>query len=122
MAVPHLIEPSNLTDMFAIIVTASLAGLKLRVCLRNSLNAERARTRRMTIALRGVNSRDRADIIRACAALEAATGTPSSLKRSLLGITQTRRSPPSFVSCAPTSRPQASTRCRAARHAPMPLS
>ena len=75
MAVPHLIEPSNLTDMFAIIVTASLAGLKLRVCLRNSLNAERARTRRMTIALRGVNSRDRADIIRACAALEAATGT-----------------------------------------------
>lgn len=33
---------------------------------------ERARTRRMSIALRGVSGHDRADIIRACAALEAA--------------------------------------------------
>lgn len=75
MAVPHLIEASNLTEMFAIIVTAGLAGLKLWVCLRNSVNAERARTRRLIIALRGVTSQDRADIIQACAALEAAAGT-----------------------------------------------
>jgi hypothetical protein len=75
VGVLHLIEPSTLTDMFAIIATTGLAALRLWIYLQNSLNAERARTRRMVIALRGVSSRDRADIIRACADLEAAAGT-----------------------------------------------
>lgn len=78
MVVLHLIEPSNLTGLFAIITaiiaSAGVAALRLWIYFRNSLNAERARTRRMVIALRGVNSRDRADIIRACADLEAAAG------------------------------------------------
>jgi hypothetical protein len=42
------------------------------------VSAERARTRRMTIALRGSSSHERADIIRACANLEAAIGTSTS--------------------------------------------
>jgi hypothetical protein len=72
MAVLHLVDFPTLTGLLAVITAAVLGGIRLWVWLRSFVILERARTRRMSIALRGASGPERADIIRACAALEAA--------------------------------------------------
>jgi hypothetical protein len=78
MVVQHLLELSPTTTIAAVVTSASVAAFRTWTWLHRSTAAERARTRRLTIALRGVFGQDHAEVVRACAELEAAIGRAAS--------------------------------------------
>jgi hypothetical protein len=71
----HVIQLSPVAEVTLTVTTFSVACLKLWVWLQRTLAAEQARTLRLLEALRNVHGRDRAEVVRACAELEAAIGT-----------------------------------------------
>jgi hypothetical protein len=74
MVVQHLLELSPITAITAVTTSASVTGFRAWTWLQRSTVAERARTRRLTTALRGTGSQEHAEVVRACAELEAAIG------------------------------------------------
>jgi hypothetical protein len=75
MVVQHLLGLSPMTAITAVITSASVTGFRAWTWLQRSTVAERARTRRLTTALRGAFGQDHAEVVRACAELEAAIGS-----------------------------------------------
>ena len=78
MVVQHLTGLSPITEITAVITSASVAGFRTWTWLRRSAAAEHARTRRLIAALLGARSQDHAEVVRACAELEAAIGSTAS--------------------------------------------
>jgi hypothetical protein len=78
MLVQHLTGLSPITEITVAITSASVAGFRTWTWLRCSATAEHARTRRLIAALLGVHSQDHAEVVRACAELEAAIGSTAS--------------------------------------------
>lgn len=78
MVVQHLMGLSPITAITAVITSASVAGFRTWTWLRRSTAAEHARTRRLVTALRGARGQDYAEVVRACAELEAAIGSAAS--------------------------------------------
>lgn len=75
MVVQHLTGLSPMMEITAAVTSASVAGFRTWIWLRCSAAAEHARTRRLIAALLGVRSQDHAEVVRACAELEAAIGS-----------------------------------------------
>jgi len=75
MVVQHLLGLSPITAITAVITSASVTCFRAWTWLQRSTAAERARTRRLTTALRGTFGQDHAEVVRACAELEAAIGS-----------------------------------------------
>ena len=78
MVVQHLMGLSPITEITAVITSAIVAGFRTWTWLRRSAAAEHARTRRLIAALLGARSQDHAEVVRACAELEAAIGSTAS--------------------------------------------
>jgi hypothetical protein len=78
MVVQHLMGFSPITEITAVITSASVAGFRTWTWLRRSAAAEHARTLRLVAALRGAPDQDHAEVVRALAELEAAIGSASS--------------------------------------------
>lgn len=78
MVVQHLLELSPTTAITAVVTSASVTAFRAWTWLQRSTAAERARTRRLTTALRGDFGQDHAEVVRACAELEAAIGSATS--------------------------------------------
>lgn len=78
MVVQHLLGLSPITAITAVTTSATVTGFRAWTRLRRATAAELARTRRLTTALRGTGSQDHAEVVRACAELEAAIGSPAS--------------------------------------------
>jgi hypothetical protein len=85
MVTQHLMGLSPITAITAVITSASVAGFKAWILLRRTSAAEHARTRRLVTALRGARGQDHAEVVRACAELEAAIGSAASLAASRRG-------------------------------------
>ena len=75
MVVQPLLELSPTTAITAVVTSASVTAFRAWTWLQRSTAAERARTRRLTTALRGTGGEDHAEVVRACAELEAAIGS-----------------------------------------------
>jgi hypothetical protein len=75
MVVQHVTGLSPVTEITTVIASASVAGFKTWTLLRRSAAAEHAQTRRLIVALLGARSQDHAEVISACAELEAAIGS-----------------------------------------------
>ena len=84
MVVQHLMGLSPITAITAVITSASVAGFRAWTWLRRATAAEQARTRRLVAALRGARGQDHAEVVRACAELEAAIGGTASCGQALL--------------------------------------
>lgn len=91
MVVQHLMGLSPITEIAALITSASVAGFRTWSWLRRSTAAEHARTRRLAAALRGARSQDHAEVVRACAELEAAIGGAASFPAKPAFISPGRR-------------------------------
>jgi hypothetical protein len=78
MVVQPLLELSPTTAITAVVTSASVTAFRAWTWLQRSTAAERARTRRLTTALRGDFGQDHAEVVRACAELEAAIGSVTS--------------------------------------------
>jgi len=85
MVMQHLLGLSPITEITAVITSASVAGFRTWIWLRRSAAAEHARTCRLIAALLGARSQDHAEVVRACAELEAAVGSTASFGRSRRG-------------------------------------
>jgi hypothetical protein len=72
MVVQHLTGLSPITGITAAITSATVAVFRTWTWLRCSAAAEHARTGRLIAALLDVRSQDHAEVVRACAELEAA--------------------------------------------------
>ena len=96
MVVQHLMGLSPMTEITAVITSASVAGFRTWTWLRRSAAAEHARTRRLVAALRGARGQDHAEVVRACAELEAAIGSAASFaaKPTWLSPGRRTRQPP----------------------------
>jgi hypothetical protein len=97
MVVQHLMGLSPITEITAVITSASVAGFKTWTLFRRSAAAEHARTRRLIAALLGARSQDHAEVIRACAELEAAIGSTRSFAAKPTSLSpgrRTRQPPP----------------------------
>jgi len=78
MVVQHLTGLSPITEITVAVTSAIVAGFRAWAWLRCSAAAEHARTGRLIAALLGVGGQDHAEVVRACAELEAAIGSTAS--------------------------------------------
>lgn len=73
----QVIQVTPVVQIVTLAATLGAACFATWIGWRKALLTERARNLRLSTALNNARSRERAEIVRACAALEAAVGSPA---------------------------------------------